>query len=147
MGALALRLWASPLARRSLAVCLIVLATVAVIAGIYRAGEAAGRGKIAADRDAWRTTAKTYLGAAKAWERSFRESETLRVREHGKAVAVSAEAARACDARVAVARRSAAAIQSIVTKEVRYDESRCPVRAVVGAGELRDALGLAAARR
>lgn len=146
MGALALRLWASPLARRSLAVCLIILATVAVIVGIYRAGEAAGRGKIAADRDAWRTTAKTYLGAAKAWERSFRGAERFRAQERARAEQAVGDLATACDARVASARRSAAAIQSIVTREVRYDESRCPVRAVVGAGELRDALGLAARR-
>lgn len=143
MGALALRLWASPLARRLLAVCLIILATVAVIAAIYRAGEAAGRAKIAADRDAWRTTAKTYLGAAKAWERSFRGAERFRAQERARAEQAVGDLATACDARVASARRSAAAIQSIVTREVRYDESRCPVRAVVGAGELRDALGLA----
>lgn len=146
MIALALRLWASPLARRLLAGCLIILATAAVLVGIYRTGEAAGRAKIAADRDAWRTTAKTYLGAAKAWERSFRDAERLRAQERGRAERAFSDAATACDARVATARRSAAAIQSIVTREVRYDESRCPVRAVVGAGELRDALGLAAGR-
>lgn len=122
-------------------------AVLALVGGVYSAGVSAGKAKIIPDRDNWRTTARGYLAWAKAWEDSFHQAEALRGRERAKAIDAASAAARTCDARVATARRSAAAIQSIVTKEVRYDESRCPVRAVVGAGELRDALGLAADRR
>lgn len=142
-----LTLFRTPLARQLAGAGAVVLALTLAISGIYLTGVSAGRAKVAADRDAWRTTALSYLASAKAWEKSFRAAERLRGIEHDKAVSATGQAAKACDARVAAARRSAAAIQSIVTKEVRYDESRCPVRAVVGAGELRDALGLAPAAR
>ena len=124
------------------------LAGLALAIGVvYGAGVSAGKAKISDDRDAWRATAGQYLASAKAWERSYRSAEKIRGKERDEAVHAADDASKACDARIATARRSAAAIQSIVTKEVRYDENRCPVRAVVGAGELRDALGLAAAGR
>jgi hypothetical protein len=120
-----------------------------VLAGgvAFLAGQHDGKAKMSADRDAWRRTAGQYLASAKDWEKSFRSSEKIRGQERTEAIQAVNDAGRTCDARVAAARRSTAAIQSIVTKEVRYDESRCPVRAVVGSGELRDALGLAAAGR
>lgn len=142
-----LGLFHSPLARQLAGIAAAFAVVTLAIGGVYGAGFSAGKAKIAPDRDAWRRTAGQYLISAKAWERSFRAAEGLRGDERGQAERAVSEAGRACDARVASARRSAAAIHSIVTKEVRYDESRCPIRSVVGAGELRDALGLAAARR
>lgn len=133
----------SPIVQRLAGVAVVV----GVVAGIYGAGVSAGKAKITPDRDAWRTTARSYLASAKAWEASYRASQRVRGIERGAAIDAVTKAGQACDARVSAARRSAAAIQSIVAKEVRYDESRCPVRAVVGSGELRDALGLAADHR
>lgn len=137
----------SPLARQFAGAGLVVAAVVLILATIYLAGVANATGRLAPDRDRWRTTAGQYLGSAKAWEASFRAAEKARGLERDAARDAVTEAGRTCDARVATARRSAAAIQSIVTKEVRYDENRCPARAVIGAGELRDAVGLAAAGR
>ena len=124
----------------------VVVAVVLALGGFYFAGVSTGRADVSGARDAWRSTARSYLASAKAWEKSFRSSEGRREQERIRAEGAVSAAASACDARVTAARRSAAAIQSIVTKEVRYDESRCPIRAVVRAGELRDALGLAAGR-
>jgi hypothetical protein len=124
----------------------VVLVAVLALLSAYLAGMGARNAKLSDDRDAWRTTARGYLAAAEAWEASFHGSEAARGQERIRAEGAVNAAAKACDTRVAAARRSAAAIQTIVTKEVRYDESRCPVRAVVGSGELRDALGLAAGR-
>jgi hypothetical protein len=137
----------SPIGRRLAGAAGILAALALTVAGVYAAGVSAGKAKVAGDRDAWRRTAGQYLSSAKAWEKSFRSSDKIRAEERSDAVRAVDEADKACDARVAAARRSSAAIQSIVTREVRYDESRCPVRAVVGSGELRDALGLAAAGR
>jgi hypothetical protein len=125
----------NPLTRRLVGCGAVALAFAMAIAGAYLAGRAAQHARISEDRDAWRRTAGVYLASAKAWERSFRGSEDNRRRERDQARLAIDDAGKACDARVATARRSAAAIQSIVTKEVRYDESRCPVRAVVGAGD------------
>jgi hypothetical protein len=137
----------SPTGRRLAGVAGILAALALTVAGVYAAGLSAGKAKVSGDRDAWRRTAGQYLASAKSWEKSFRSSDKIRAQERSDAVQAVDDAGKACDARVAAARRSSAAIQSIVTREVRYDESRCPVRAVVGSGELRDALGLAAAGR
>ena len=128
------------------AVAGVLLALILAVGGVYMAGVSAGRAAVSADRDAWRATARGYLASAKEWEASFRASERYRGDERAAAGRAVNASEKACDARVSVARRSAAAIQSIVTKEVRYDESHCPVRAVVSSGELRDALGLIAGR-
>ena len=142
-----LTLFRSPLVRQLAGVGLVVAAGILALVMIYMAGVAKAEARLVPDRDRWRETAGQYLASAGAWERSFRSAEEARGREARKARDAVTEAGKACDVRVALARRSAAAIQSIVTKEVQYDQSHCPVRAVVGAGELRDALGLAAAGR
>lgn len=137
----------SPLGRRIAGLAGVAVALALALAAIYLAGVSAGKAKVSGDRDTWRATARNYLASAKAWEGSFRRAESIRGDERAQAERAVSAVTQACDARIATARRSAAAIQSIVTKETRYDESHCPVRAVVGAGELRDALGLAADRR
>lgn len=137
---------ASSAARRLAGVGAVGLVLALALLGAYLAGASARNAKLSTDRDNWRSTARTYLAAAKAWEASYRGAEGLRDQERERARSALDAAAKVCDGRVSAARRSAAAIQSIVTKEVRYDESRCPVRAVIGAGELRDALGFPADR-
>ncbi|MGZ3272433.1 MAG: hypothetical protein ACXU82_03760 [Caulobacteraceae bacterium] len=98
-----------------------------------------------ADRDRWRTTAAQDLAWAKGWEDSFRKSDHLRGEERSQATDAIGEAEKICNARVAAARASAEAIQSITTQEPQYDQSHCPIRESVPAGRLRDALGLQAA--
>lgn len=131
MIALALRFWWAP-----------VIALALTFAGIQ-----ANRLKSAhGDRDRWKATAGQYLKGAKAWEASYREDARLRGLERSEAIGALNASSKACDARVAVARRSSVAIQSIVTKETTYDQAHCPVRSVVGARELSDAIGITPAR-
>lgn len=96
--------------------------------------------RLSNDRDNWRSSAEDYQRAAAGWERSFRAAEAVRAKEGRAALVAQAETAKQCDARVASARQSAIAIERIVTKEPVYDSSRCPVRSVVAADLLRDAL-------
>lgn len=89
--------------------------------------------------------AKRDLTAARAelvtFRASLKLSEDLRSAEYAKATASVAQAEAACAQRVAAAIRSGAAIKAIIGKPVRVDpNSHCPLRSIVGAGELRDAL-------
>ena len=102
-------------------------------------------GRLTTDRDNWRSSAGDYLKAAGAWEASYRDDAGKRAKEGRDAITATNEAAKACDARLAAARRSAAAIQSIITKEPVYDQAHCPVRRPVGFDLLRDATGAAPA--
>lgn len=125
---------------RLLSYLCVALLTLALVAGfgawkVQRQLEAMTR-----DRDAQRTAAVGWAKSALGWRKSFRESEELRAREGVAARKSLAEAAGACAARVAAARKSAAAIRSIVTQEVPRDPQGCPVRGIVRADRLRDAL-------
>lgn len=91
-----------------------------------------------------RQETKDWTTRAGEWEASFREAEKLRAQERGEAVAAVDEEAKACDGRVAEARRSSSAIRAITRKEPTRDEADCPVRELVPAGSLRDALQPAA---
>lgn len=77
---------------------------------------------------------------AKGWEASFREAEAKReIAQRECRVAVT-ETQRMCNQRVKEARASAKIIREVVNEPVKLDENRCPVRAVIGAERLRDAL-------
>jgi hypothetical protein len=65
---------------------------------------------------------------ARAWEASYRQADALRREEQGRALRAVSEGEAMCDARVAKARKSSTAIQTIVKTETRYDPSGCPVR-------------------
>lgn len=80
-----------------------------------------------------------------AWKAAYGRSEALRARETAGARTAVSEAEAACVARVEAARTSARAIREIVAEKVKTDAKGCPVRGVVGADRLRDAL--APARR
>jgi hypothetical protein len=77
---------------------------------------------------------------AAAWEASYRQADALRREEQGRALRAVSEAGAQCDARVSAARKSANAIQTIIQKVPTYDPNGCPVRSVIGSGELSDAL-------
>jgi len=77
--------------------------------------------------------------ASAALRAALKLSEDKRAVEYSLAVADAGDAENACSARVAAAHRSANKIRSILEKSHAV-ENGCPVRAIVGAGELRDAL-------
>jgi len=125
---------------------------------IFAAGVAADRltpfvganAQIAREREAttkWRDQAGENGRAAFAWKGRAESSERNRGIEQATARTSATNAQAACDARVATARRSAAAIHAIVSREVPRDANDCPVRQLVPAGELRDAFGAAAPTR
>jgi hypothetical protein len=103
--------------------------------------------RMAASRDAWKTSAATWKTTAGGWEASFRKAEGLRTAEQSTAAGALAEVNNQCDARVKLARASAVTIRRIVDVPVKSDPVGCPVRGVVDAGSLRDALQPAAATR
>jgi hypothetical protein len=91
-------------------------------------------------------------GAAKEWERHARGwmaayglSENARLAETKDARAAVQTLAARCDVRVAEARRSARAIETLIHKEPSYETvpdvaGRCPVRSLADPDELRRAL-------
>lgn len=85
-----------------------------------------------ANRDAWQRNA---LG----WQASFRASEKLRRQDRQTALTDAATSRDQCEDRVAAARRSRAAIRTIVERPPTIVNG-CPARETVGAGELRGAL-------
>lgn len=83
--------------------------------------------------------ATASLGLARA---ALTGSEALRGREHADAVSAASDAEKACSARVASALASGTAIRKIVEAPHALDPTtHCPVRALVGAGQLRDVVG------
>ena len=93
-----------------------------------------------ADVRAWKRSQADTAAVAVAWARARGESEALRKAETRRAInAVSADAA-ACDARIATARRSAAALSALIHKEPTRDAHGCPVRQLLDPRQLRDAL-------
>jgi hypothetical protein len=83
----------------------------------------------------------TEKAGAKALKASLKLSEDKRAVEYSLAVNDAGAAEDACAARVATAHRSATKIRSIVEKPHAVDPATgCVARAIVGAGELRDAL-------
>lgn len=84
------------------------------------------------------TTARASLATAQA---SLKASEGLRASEYAKATSAVSDAETACSARVQAALKSGAKIHVLVNKPVAVDpKTNCPLRQLIGAGELRDAL-------
>ena len=114
-------------------------AAAVVFAGLWlataagRAAETAKVARLTVERDAWKA-------AAAGWQGSFAEAERLRQGERQRATAALARAEKSCAAQVAQARRSATAIQHIVTETVDHDANGCLARRLVPAERLRDAL-------
>lgn len=87
-----------------------------------------------------RLETKAEAAKSRAWEASYRQAATLRLEEQARALRAASEDQAKCDARVAQARRSATAIQSIIQKVPSYDPNGCPLRQPVDRDSLRDAL-------
>ncbi len=96
--------------------------------------------RIGQDRDAWRVAADDWKDAARGWEAGFRKAERLRGEENVQARTAVNDTALQCDVRVKQARASAKVIREIAYAPVKADAAGCPVRGVVGAERLRDAL-------
>ena len=88
--------------------------------------------------------AKTDLTAARASLAAANDrvkvSEALRASEYAKATSALSEAEKACSARVHAAIKSGAKIHALVTRPTVLGKDNCPVRQLLNAGELRDAL-------
>ena len=123
--ALLLRFWWAP-----------VIAVALAFAGVQSLRLKASDASLHASRlETARKTAR-----ARAWEASYRQADALRREEQGRALRAVSEGEAMCDARVAKARKSSTAIQTIVKTETRYDPTGCPVRERVPDGLLNDAL-------
>lgn len=83
-------------------------------------------------------SAKADASTSKA---GLKLSEDKRAVEYSQAVGEAGDAETQCAARVAAAAKSGTAIHAIVSKPYVPDpKSGCPLRAIVGARELRDAI-------
>lgn len=84
------------------------------------------------------TTAKASLATTRG---DLTASEQLRTAEYASATKALSASELACAARVAEAHRSATAIHTLMEKPYGTDpKSGCPIRALLGAGELRNAV-------
>jgi hypothetical protein len=93
-----------------------------------------------ANRDEWRDVAGRWKANARGWQAAFKKAEERRVEEQAASrAAVNAEALQ-CDARVKQARASAKVIREIAYAPVKADAAGCPLRGIIGADRLRDAL-------
>lgn len=121
-----------------------VVAVIAVVIGIWENVPGIGpRARVEHQRELvmkWRGAYEEWRSYGKAERAAFLESERLRKAEAEVARGALQSAEKSCGVRLAEARRSAAAIRSIVTQEPSHDAQGCPVRGVVPPNQLRDAL-------
>jgi hypothetical protein len=88
-----------------------------------------------------RQQARDWQAMSEAWEARAGLSDAFRASETRQANAALSEAQEQCEARVTEARRSGAAVRTIIQREPVYDEANCPVRELVPSDSLRDAIG------
>jgi hypothetical protein len=103
-------------------------------------GPAAVIKKVSADRDNWHKSADDWKRTAGGWESSFRSAEGRRSSEQQTAQAAADALSQQCTARVAEARRAGAAIHTITHQDPPTNAQGCPIRQLVPADSLRDAL-------
>lgn len=119
-------------------------AAAALVVGVYHnlpiIGPGARIDRLEASRDDWKANADKWEKNAGAWRASFGKSEGLRKLEGIRSQAIVDGQQQECDARVKQARASAKVIKEIAYAPVKVDAGGCPVRGVVGADRLRDAL-------
>lgn len=83
----------------------------------------------------------SWVAYGQAEKRAFDSTQAARTREQTVAQASAGDQAKMCQARVDEARRSSAAITTLISKESAHDpQTGCPVRSLMDPGELRDAL-------
>lgn len=85
--------------------------------------------------------ASEWEGHARGWMATARSSEALRGQEFDQAVSAITEADRSCDTRVERARKSATAIERIVTRDVPVDAANCPIRELIDHRSLCESVG------
>ncbi|MBX7249337.1 MAG: hypothetical protein K1X35_09895 [Caulobacteraceae bacterium] len=131
--ALIWRLLTARMAGPITALVAVVLAVLLAAAAAEGALERHRSARLAQERDAWRTSTARWRAAHDA---------IAGVRRRERSVSeIAAKAAEAsCLKRVETARRSARAIRSILQEEVTHEANGCPVRRLVPAERLRDAL-------
>lgn len=128
---------------------LLKLAPYAIVAamavGAYQfaplVGVNAQRHRLEASRDQWKEAEHHARDIAVAWQTSFLKSEKLRGEENKTAVAAVDATQAQCDLRVVEARRASQAIRKVLNVPVKLDANNCPLRTVLGADSLRDAIG------
>lgn len=118
----------------------LALACFLAAALVAHAGEKTRAELLLRDRDGWKAAAGRWEASARGLQAAFAEAERLRRQEARVAQAATAQAAKSCETRVAAARRSARAIETIVRQEVTHDAKGCPDRRLVPVERLRDAL-------
>jgi hypothetical protein len=92
-------------------------------------------------RDSAVSLAKSNLEWGRREQARANEEQARRAKESDQATAAQTKADQACDARVAAARRSATAIAKLMEPTDEKDAAGCPVRRLLDADSLRDALG------
>jgi hypothetical protein len=110
-----------------------LLAVLGLLGGLYAKGRSDGVTQ-------WKPKAEAAQQLAAGWEKSFRRSEAIRATEAQVARQAVDSVQLQCDARVKQARASAKVIREIVNAPVKLDADRCPIRPLIGADQLRDAL-------
>jgi hypothetical protein len=129
-------LWSAVTSRLAGPVATALAGVLAFILVATLAGRAIDEGRITrleVERDAWRT-------ATGRWQAAREQSEASRLEERRAAEMSAAVADKACAARITAARRSSRVIHTIVQQEVGHDPKGCPLRGLVPAERLRDAL-------
>jgi hypothetical protein len=96
--------------------------------------------RLETSRDGWKDAAWRWELAAGGWQKSLKKAERLRAEERVASLAAVNSTALQCDARVKQARASAKVIREIAYAPVKADVAGCPIRPVIGADRLRDAL-------
>lgn len=126
------------------------LAACAVVIGLWEATPVIGpRARVERQVEQvrkWRGAYEEWHAYGVSERKAFQESERLRGLERHAGAQALEDAGRQCRIRITEARRSAAAIRDIITKEPDLDAKGCPSRSVVGADRLRDALQPSAGR-
>lgn len=116
-------------------------AAAAFILMVHLGADAARKRQLTKANAAW----ASWAGYGRAEKRAFDGERTARGQEAAQALADATKQDSLCRARVDAARRSAVAINTLLSKEpTREPTTGCPTRELLDAGQLRDALRPAA---
>jgi hypothetical protein len=102
------------------------LALLAVLGFIYFSGYDAGKAKLRPELNQWKAAAHDYKAASRTWRARYSAEYKARASDYRKAVLAVSEAQSACSARVAVARKSEAAIWRLMARPVKVTPAGCP---------------------
>lgn len=121
------------------------LAVAAIVAAVlYVQGLESKVTSLTVARDDARAAARAWEGHARGWQANAAEEHRIRREERREALTSVNDANKACELRVAEARRATTEIRSLTRKEPSYDPQGCPVRGLLPSNQLRNALQPAA---